>query len=145
MRKLGKLWTHFQSEGVTEELWVLKWFMTLFTCCFDIQVVARVWDYFLVKGKKALYKTGLAMLKLLEKELLRLDLAGICQLLNSLATRSINVSFLLETICRTHLCSRELRKLERNYLAASPMHSFRSAETKSSSPVQCHRRVPALH
>ena len=45
-RKLSK---HIRSIGLDDEMWVFKWFITLFTSSFQYQAVVRFWDAILAK------------------------------------------------------------------------------------------------
>lgn len=55
IEKYPILYDHLKKLGVIEEVWVLKWLMTAFTICFDLNVAVRIWDYFLIDKVKALY------------------------------------------------------------------------------------------
>jgi hypothetical protein len=44
--------------------------MTLFTRAFDLKLVTRIWDFYFLDGIFILFKTAIATLTLLEKELI---------------------------------------------------------------------------
>lgn len=41
--------------------------MTLFAVYFPIEIVVRIWDVFLVEGRKTIFRLALAILKINEK------------------------------------------------------------------------------
>ena len=50
-----------------------KWFITLFAAYFPLKLVARIWDIYLVEGRKTIFRVALAIMKLNEDELMRAD------------------------------------------------------------------------
>ena len=51
-----------------------QWFLTLYAIYFNIDVVVRIWDVYLVEGKKTIFRFALAILKLCEKKLMSAEL-----------------------------------------------------------------------
>ena len=47
--------------------------MTLFSAQMPLEYTVRIWDIFFIEGHKILYRIGLAIMKLNEKELLKAD------------------------------------------------------------------------
>ena len=48
-----------------------RWFMTLFSDYFPIQIVVRILDIYLMEGRKILFRIALAIFKILEKDLIK--------------------------------------------------------------------------
>jgi hypothetical protein len=48
LEHLPALHAHFASIGVSSDMYLLDWFITLFTRSLPLDVAARVWDAFLV-------------------------------------------------------------------------------------------------
>jgi hypothetical protein len=64
---------HFQALQVTAVMYASEWFSTIFAYNFDFEVAARIWDVFLVEGVTYLLNLALAILKIAEPELLKLN------------------------------------------------------------------------
>ena len=54
-------------------MYAQPWFLTLYSGFFKLELVSRIWDIFLVEGKKTIFRIALAILKLNEDELMRAD------------------------------------------------------------------------
>lgn len=52
------------DAGLTPEMFLIEWFMTIYSKCLPIDVASVVWDLFLLDGEVVLYCTGLALLRL---------------------------------------------------------------------------------
>eukprot|EP01029_Cantina_marsupialis_P023951 TRINITY_DN604226_c0_g1_i1.p1 TRINITY_DN604226_c0_g1~~TRINITY_DN604226_c0_g1_i1.p1 ORF type:complete len:494 (-),score=127.66 TRINITY_DN604226_c0_g1_i1:437-1918(-) len=77
------LHNHFEEIGITPEMYFFVWYMTVFMRAFPLEVVARLWDCFLVEGEVFLFKTAIGIIKLLEPTILKMDeMHEILQLLN---------------------------------------------------------------
>lgn len=59
------------EAGLTPEMFLIEWFMTLYAKCLPIEVAPVVWDLFLLDGEVVLYCTAIALLRILEPSLLR--------------------------------------------------------------------------
>lgn len=70
---LPELKLHFDKLEVPNELWISKWFQTLFTVCIPVDLLVRVWDCFIAKGLDFLFNFSIALLKKHEKNLLSFD------------------------------------------------------------------------
>ena len=82
---LPVLKNHFDYLSVPNELWVSKWFQTLFTICLPIDLTVRVWDYLIAYGLEFLFDFTLALLKYFEKQLLsKSDLSEIALFFKSM-------------------------------------------------------------
>ena len=55
--------------------------MTLYSCGFPFAAIVRIWDIFIVEGKKILYRVALAIFKLNEKAMLASEMEGIYEIL----------------------------------------------------------------
>jgi hypothetical protein len=53
----------FKNEaGVTANMFVSKWILTLFACMLPLPVVVRIWDNFMCNGWESVIRIGLAIL-----------------------------------------------------------------------------------
>ncbi len=108
----------------------LHWFLTVFSSVVHIRVLLRIWDLFFYEGSVILFQVTLAMFKLKEKELLKLENSA--QIFNALSDlpgeidevdKLIEVSLLSVLNCLTH-CGRICLSEPRNEKHLSCMSSL---------------------
>ena len=58
---------------VTPMLYATQWFMTIFSTNLPLELTLRIWDIFFIEGQKILFRIGLAIMKINEKELMKAD------------------------------------------------------------------------
>lgn len=81
---LPKLYTHFDTQRLTPDLYIIDWMYTLFAKSLPLDVASRVWDMFCRDGEEFLFRTALGILKLYEDILLHLDFIHLAQFLTRL-------------------------------------------------------------
>lgn len=62
-----------ENVGLTPEMFLIDWFLTIFAKCLSVDVASVVWDLFLLDGEVVLYCTAIAILRILEDPLLHPD------------------------------------------------------------------------
>ncbi|CAE7224231.1 TBC1D12 [Symbiodinium natans] len=62
-----------QQVGLMPEMFLIEWFLTVFAKCLTVDVASVVWDLFLLDGEVVLYCTAIAILRILEFQLLHPD------------------------------------------------------------------------
>jgi hypothetical protein len=67
---LPKLHNHFMEIMFIPQMYASQWFMTVFVVDFPHEVAVRIWDIFLIEGRKIIYRIALAIFMILEKDLL---------------------------------------------------------------------------
>ena len=72
-KNLPVLQEHFEKLGLTNEIWIEKWLQTLFIILLPIDWCKRIWDCVFIQNIFFLIKFAIAFLKILEKDLLKLD------------------------------------------------------------------------
>jgi len=82
--KSPNLYKHLKAQLIPDQLWLLKWFLTMFLINFPPSQVIRIWDYIMQDGLLGLVKVGLSLCKLLEKDMLTRDIADLTVLFNDL-------------------------------------------------------------
>ena len=76
---------HFDNLEIPNELWISKWFQTLFTICLPLDILVRLWDCIFVKGLEFLFNFSLSLIKVIEKDLTEFDdIADISEYFKSL-------------------------------------------------------------
>ena len=68
---------HSHLGDLPDLLWINKWFQTIFLYSFPLGLCIRIWDNILADGTKFFFKAALAILRLVESELLVLDFSEI--------------------------------------------------------------------
>eukprot|EP01122_Echinamoeba_exundans_P009352 TRINITY_DN3284_c0_g1_i1.p1 TRINITY_DN3284_c0_g1~~TRINITY_DN3284_c0_g1_i1.p1 ORF type:complete len:486 (+),score=65.15 TRINITY_DN3284_c0_g1_i1:45-1502(+) len=66
------LFLHLKQENVSPLMYASEWFSTIYSYNFPFELTCRIWDIFLVEGLNYLLKIGLAILKIAEKDVLKL-------------------------------------------------------------------------
>lgn len=84
--EMPELYYHIKKQQIPSELWLLKWFMTMYIHVLPANDVVRVWDFILQNGMIAIVKVAVGILKYLEDDIMRLEGFGIDSLFKSLKT-----------------------------------------------------------
>jgi len=71
--KLPKLYGHFEAIGFPLEAVTYQWFLCLFVNTLPLETSLRIWDCFVHEGTKALFRSGLGILVIFQKELLQCE------------------------------------------------------------------------
>ncbi|GBG24943.1 TBC1 domain family member 8B [Hondaea fermentalgiana] len=72
-QKLPKLYAHLESFEFPLEFVTYQWFLCLFVNSLPLETTLRIWDCFLHEGVKALFRAGIAILMILQKDILACD------------------------------------------------------------------------
>jgi hypothetical protein len=67
---LPNLWEVLVKYRVDPNFFTVQWFVCLFAQNLELEVLDELWDNLFLHGSKILFKAGLAMLTLIEKNLL---------------------------------------------------------------------------
>lgn len=63
---------------MTPDFFTSKWFMTLFACFLPFALLTPIFDMFLLEGWRAVFRIGIALLRILEPEVSRMDMVELC-------------------------------------------------------------------
>jgi len=85
--ELPEVYYHIKKQQLPSELWLLKWFMTMYIHVLPAQDVVRVWDYILQNGLMSIVKVAVGILKYLEQDILALEGFGIDTLFKNLRNK----------------------------------------------------------
>lgn len=107
-----KVYSHLEQECIPDDLWLLKWLMTIFTMILPSHVLVRIWDVFLFKGLKFLYRTVLGIISITQEELLSRDSGEICTYLAEIRIRITSADELFKSISNIKVNSSIIRKLD---------------------------------
>ncbi|KAM9345471.1 TBC1 domain family member 12 [Symphorus nematophorus] len=105
---LPRLFSHFQINNLTPDLYLIDWIFTLYSKSLPLDVACRVWDVFCRDGEESLFRTGLGILRLFEDVLLQMDFIHIAQFLTRLP-EDLQSHTLFTAMANTHMISRNRR------------------------------------
>lgn len=105
---LPRLFSHFQTNSLTPDLYLIDWIFTLYSKSLPLDVACRVWDVFCRDGEESLFRTGLGILRLYEDVLLQMDFIHIAQFLTRLP-EDLQSHTLFNAMASTHMISRNRR------------------------------------
>ena len=95
-----------------------QWFLTLYAIYFNIDVVVRIWDVYLVEGKKTIFRFALAILKLCEKKLMSAELGDMFLIFREFRN-SVDKDLLLKTALDFRFSRTAVDKFDREYKSKS--------------------------
>lgn len=70
---LPALADYFKRNKIPTDIYATNWFMTMFCCDLNIDLVLCILDLFLLEGIKALIRVSLALLSFMEKRILEMN------------------------------------------------------------------------
>lgn len=106
---LPKLASYFQRENVEVSMFATQWIMTVFTSTFSFELVARVWDIFLVEGWKVVYRVIIALLNQASSDLMELTMEEMFDYFRDFSSRvdghsviiaSLNIAMKNKLLCK---------------------------------------------
>ena len=105
---LYELYLHLESESMQPAIFLMEWFVTLYSKTLCQEVAVRVWDLYFYFGPMELFKAGIGIMKILNEKLIESDLAGIMETLthiNELVTDPDELVNSLESVkISEHFC-----------------------------------------
>jgi len=95
---LPSIASHFSRLGLRPDLYILDWWMTLFSKCAPLDITCRIWDLLIRDGEEFLFKAALGILSLYEDRLMaESDFILLAQFLSKLPD-NLNADSLFEKI-----------------------------------------------
>lgn len=77
-KTLPNLWNLLKKNNVDANLFTVQWFVCMFSQNLEVEVLDELWDNLFLHGSKILFKAGLALLTLIERNLTNCGELGIC-------------------------------------------------------------------
>jgi hypothetical protein len=71
--ELPDVYAHFHDLSVTSDHYLLDWFMTVFSRKLPLNLVLRIWDFYLLGGEIELHKVAIALIKIHKSKILTCD------------------------------------------------------------------------
>jgi hypothetical protein len=101
--ELPDLCEYFEEENIDPRSYVYEWVMTLYTRALPISVTKRIWDLYFIDGFPLLFKTALAILKIVNERLLGSDISEIMNTLKNTQNIILDENHLLKVISEVSL------------------------------------------
>ena len=67
---------HLKTLGFRRDIFLLEWFLTLFTKCLSLDTASAVWDIVILDGQRGVFQVACGILVTLEKQILGQDFDG---------------------------------------------------------------------
>jgi len=132
---------HFDEQGIKPLYYSAEWFSTLFSYNMNFELTSRIWDVLLFEGPEYLFRIGLAILKISEGDLLRLNFDEIMMYLKS-KTSELDLNVLTEAdkfIGLTQMIANidsKFESVQEKVLAESTVENSTSTTKRDSYPPQ---------
>mgnify|MGYP000072881744 CR=1 FL=1 len=97
---LPDLCDHLDCNNVQPNMYLMEWFLTLYTRPLTQEVASRIWDLAFYYGPVVLFKAGVAILKLMNYLMLREELSGIMGLFNRVGNLIQDPEVIVEQIAK---------------------------------------------
>lgn len=110
-----ELLNHFIVQELTDDMWIFKWFLSLYTTTFDLKSVPFIWGYFIERGPRGLFELALGILSLLKTELLKSDLSEILELFEELSSGKLSAKVVISAANKHKIKSKKLEKLREEH------------------------------
>mmetsp|Transcript_17509 Transcript_17509/g.31432 ORF Transcript_17509/g.31432 Transcript_17509/m.31432 type:complete len:602 (+) Transcript_17509:168-1973(+) len=110
-----RLASHLQRMGIHSSMYASRWFITVFSCNFPLEVVNRVWDIFLHEGPRIVFRVAMAIMIQKENHLLKLPFEQIIDALQT-AQRGLDADELVRAALDVALTEEDFAALERGYM-----------------------------
>jgi len=106
---LPELSAHMEKENVHVTMFVTQWLVTLYVREFPFDLVARVWDSFLVEGWKVIYRVMLSLMEEASRDILGLQFEGILHYLRDFPS-SVNGQAIMARSLKIPLKRKHIQK-----------------------------------
>uniref|UniRef100_A0A0N5B4F3 Rab-GAP TBC domain-containing protein n=1 Tax=Strongyloides papillosus TaxID=174720 RepID=A0A0N5B4F3_STREA len=112
---LPKIYTLFEKHEVEPELYMVEWFLCLYSRTFPINVVLRLWDVLFCEGHKIIFKTALVLIKhIFMKKISNPDTVTILQRFKKIPEYLLDGDYLISEISKISIEHYELIQVHYN-------------------------------
>ncbi len=85
-----ELCEQFESEGILPQHYLFEWVVTIFVKSLDLSVACKVWDLFVLEGDLMIFRVAIAMLKMIEKDVMQCSMDTILMSLKGMAKKIVD-------------------------------------------------------
>lgn len=111
---LPMLFDHFAFEGVTSEMYLLDWNLSLFCKALPLEVAARIWDCYLLEGEVFIVRTALGLLRMHAPTMCVQSMEQIMKVLVHFPD-DIDVDLILSNIDHIKISNKKYEQMRRKY------------------------------
>ena len=112
---LPLLFSHMRSQGLSSEMFLMDWHLTLFAKALPLDVAARVWDCYLAGGELFFLRCALGILRLYAPHLCQINMEEQMAFLTHLPME-LKAEDLLTSIEQIQISERKYKKFVDSYL-----------------------------
>ena len=112
-----KLFNHFKKLDIPCQIYLFDWIESLFTKILDINISSMIIDFYLIFGEHVLIQAGITILKIMEEDLINMNVEEILNTLNNNLLKNIDVYQFLE-------CYRNLGGIKNDYIEYKSKNEF---------------------
>lgn len=73
-RSLPDLYNHFEVIGLTSDMYLLDWVLTIFSKSLPLDTATRLWDVYIFEGQSFFFRASIGILKYAQEHILKNDL-----------------------------------------------------------------------
>ena len=108
-RSLPELHHHFERIGLTSDMYLLDWILTIYSKSLPLDLSTRLWDIYIFEGQSFFFRASLGILKYVQANILtnELDLGPCKRILARLPEEHIDEEALIATIASVTLKEHE--------------------------------------
>ena len=114
-----KLYNHLQQLGISPDLYIPRWYLSMFCTQFPQVFVLRVWDLFLLYGWVVIHQVALSLITFHRKELLEcVDIEAAMNIIQSEIPKSVSDPSVRHKVfytCTSKFRERDMKRLETEY------------------------------
>ena len=107
---LPDLYAYFSEIGITSEMFLLDWNLTLFCKTLPLEAAVRFWDSFLCEGEVYIVRTAIGLLSLYKDELLEKELEEIGRFLSNFP-RDVDVEAMANSISKVSITGQKFESI----------------------------------
>merc|ERR1712100_839691 len=148
-RMFPRLFQQFRDNGITASFYATEWYQTLFAASFPCRYTIRVLDMFFAEGGVVLVRVALALIKLLERDLMKMSVdEGAVRLKHVQQHIAFSPEELVEASIGIGLSDKKFQKLLRESADELPGMGMDAVDAGSSSSTSVlrglHKRTKSI-
>jgi hypothetical protein len=126
-QSLPLLFTHMRQQGLSSEMFLLDWHLTLFAKALPLDVAARVWDCYLAGGELFSLRCALGILRLYAPQLCLINMEELMAFLTHLP-QDLKAEELLDSIAQIKISQGKYQRFQKSYNKELGVESYEDAE-----------------
>ena len=127
---------HFDEEGITSEIFLLDWHLTIFSKALPLEIAARIWDCYLHCGEVYILRASLGLLRMFARRLSSLGMEKILPFLAHVPEEELSAQELISSIEHIKISPEKYRAVRIQYDGSLQRESVNmgASESDTTSP-----------